>query len=281
MPNGAARLLARLQKGDSFGIPSVYPGWATFSDHAQVYLESAVAVASHGPPADFAVFSALFCLRHGLELWLKCIIRNELIDSFLVAAMADEGLPLPDVLAAVPGLRTGQHAAITTALVVLQNVRERRLVYPECWTENLSETESALNFLRANRDLSRNYFADVCRVQVSGHRLDKLWTQAKATITGGLHREVASTAPMYFQEPVVAASEIENAVLLMHHLDPGGTVLRYPEERSGEPNTELPAMHLPALSALAGSLNNTLMAYSAVRSEVYDLATLRSPRLRW
>ena len=161
--------------------------------------------------------------------------------------------------------------------VVFQNINDRQLRYPDSWTKHLAQSENALQYLRTKGAMRRNSFADYCRVQVPGHVLKELWTQAEPTIEGGLHRYVTSKAQTQFNEPVVSVSDFENAVLLMHYLDPDGSVVRYPESTKGEPNLHLPPLCLDALIRLARDLSHTLMVYASARPDVYTQSTLRSP----
>lgn len=103
----AAKLIAHLQRegseGGEFGIPSITPGENALALHAEAYLSNAAQLCHENPVHDFSVFGALYCLRHGLELWLKYVVQNNMIDRTLWAIFEDDARTL-DAVADVLGL---------------------------------------------------------------------------------------------------------------------------------------------------------------------------------
>src|SRR5690554_2025537 len=75
-------ILSELQRGKHIAMLSVYLSSLVFSEHVRMYFENAKHLCV-GSASDFNVWGVLYGIRHGLELWLKCLIRNRIIDRFL------------------------------------------------------------------------------------------------------------------------------------------------------------------------------------------------------
>jgi hypothetical protein len=54
-----------------------------FNSHARAYLNNAAAICEDTGMSDYRIFMALYGIRHGIELWLKCVWSNERIDRAL------------------------------------------------------------------------------------------------------------------------------------------------------------------------------------------------------
>src|SRR4051812_39580396 len=99
---------------------------------------------------DFRIFGALYQIRHGIELWLKCISRNVMIDRALASIFRPESSSFEEVVEATQ--QTSKHARqqLRKAVCVLRNVLEDRVVFPDCHRVRIDDhwANKALAFMR-------------------------------------------------------------------------------------------------------------------------------------
>ncbi len=153
-PN-ARTLLAKLGDGSNVADAPANVGAFAYSTLARAFLSNARRLCLDDHMSDFRVYGALYSMRHGLELLLKCIARNDLIDTMLRSVMTI-GQPFGDVCTSLK-LERKTKTSFQQALCTMRNILEDGITFPDCRTKNidLPSTERALEFLRKNPDLPR------------------------------------------------------------------------------------------------------------------------------
>ncbi len=280
----AAKLIGHLQRegsaGGEFGIPSVTPGENALSHHAEAFLSNAAQLCHENPVHDFSVFGALYCLRHGLELWLKYIIQNNMMDRTLGAIFEDDASTL-DAVAGELGINGKEDkkrkALLCRSLCALKNHWVDRLKYPEVWEANIAPQYAvrAIQEVRVKGSRPRNAFARFWCVPVPGHSVRALWEQARDTLVELRPAVVANNHR--FGGGSANLGEMEAAIDFVDYYDPDGDAFRYPTSLTGKWYLHLPPVNLQRLGVLASRLEQTVRDYTHLLDEVYEFSTLRYP----
>lgn len=277
LPPAAASLLRELQQGQNIAVPSVYAHSMAFSDHALLYLDNAVAFCRPDGVADFRVFAALYGVRHGLELWLKCLLRNQEIDRFLSHAFGHQEQSFAEVCDA-RGLTKKQKLPFQMSLCCLRNIIQDGMGFPDSdpWSKRMEETwaDKGLVMLRGLPEMDRARFALGCQVRLSGHSLLALWNEAEHLVRS-FHPSGGSYDPwLDIPAPEVDPDEIGALVELLHHYDKDGDAFRYPASLNGSWHDGLPPLDLRVLGELAQRMVNTVRSVTSVREVAYEQATV-------
>lgn len=273
----AATLLEELQCGENVAEADIYPSSLAFSSHAELFISNAAAMAEPDGMDDYRIFGVLYLLRHGMELWLKCFVKNAVIDEFLSQIFSSQG-GFNEIAEAVGQKETKQKEPLRRALCVFRNVLEDRTVYPECWKVRMEErwAEKAVEFMRTNRKLPRERFASLCQIRMPSHGLKDLWLKAEAHIIE-LHPHVLSYSGIVDVPLPESPARIRAMCELLDHYDPEGDAFRYPVSLAGKWHTGLPHFSLEALGKAAKLLAGTVCSFTAARTEAYESTTLSSP----
>lgn len=272
----ASRLLARLRVGTNVADPTPNIGAMAYSTLAQAFFSNARSLCNDEGLSDFRVYGALYSLRHGLELMLKCIVRNERIDRTL-RELCRPGLSFEAVCTNLD-FNKRERAQLQLSVCVMRNVLQDRIMHPRCFEENIdpASAERALEYLRQNPDIPRDRFALVWTSAALVHDLLELWQEAAPTID-----EFAGDARRHAEEigfPVpLTREDLEPIVELLAALDDGGDGFRYPSSRSGLWYTAVPSLSLVAVGDLVEKLEATCVVFESVRSECYSNATVTHP----
>ena len=274
----AKALLAELRNGANVANPPANIGEFAYSALAQAFFSNARGLCRDDGLSDFRVYGALYSLRHGLELMLKCIVRNDLIDATLRALMT-AGPSFEDVCKKLgPEVRGKKRMQLQRSLCTIRNVIEDELSFPDSRTKNIdaASADRAVRFLQKNPELPRDRFGIAWSSTAFGHDLSELWAQARSTIDA-----MAVDADQIAQElgfaPPLATAEVERVVELLAALDDGGDGFRYPSSLEGDWYVALPAMSLEALGALVSKLESTCTVFESVRAHCYSMATIGRP----
>ena len=275
MTKNAEELLALLREGTNFAVPTPSIGSFAYSDHARAFFSNARTLCND-ESSDFAIYGALYSLRHAVELMLKCFVRNSIMDQTL-RVLTRPSQTLDDVLRTLQ-LKKAEKSQLIHALCALRNVLEDKLVAPECHQVNIDRrsAERAIEYIRRHPSTPRECFATAWTSTVWGHDLVELWTQAR-TVFEDFRNAAASYAQRTGLPSPLKLSEIEPAVELLASIDDGGDGLRYPSSLAGAWYVQLPYLSLDALYQLIEKLEMTSIAYEGARSEAYELATVGCP----
>jgi hypothetical protein len=272
----AQSLLAQLRVGGNVADARASIGAFAFSSHAQAFFSNAIALCDDDGLSDFRVYGALYSLRHALELMLKCIVRNEMIDATLSVLMIPE-LSFDDACTRL-SLKKPERKLLLHAVCVLRNLLEDSIVYPRCHNENIDVgfAQRALEYLRQNPSLPRDRFSIVWASTAFGHDLNELWREAAPTIT-----RLSADARRHAQEigfdPPLTVAELRPIIELIAALDDGGDGFRYPSSLYGEWYVAAPCLSLEALRELIERLDSTCTIFSSVREQCYSMATVQHP----
>lgn len=279
LSSSAKQLLNQLREGEGsdIGVPSVYAGAMAFSSHAEAYFSNAARLCEEPDAHDFCVFGALYGIRHGLELWLKALLINNMIDDALESIV--EGACCSEKVAHALKLDSKQKQHQFRSLCILRNACEDGLVYPECVEKNIdpSSADRAVCFIRQNGHLEWYKLAYAWTVPTPGHGIQELWAKVRQWVEE-LHPAVSAHASYTGCGSPMSREELGAVCELVHHWDPGGDTFRYPLALDGRWNIGLPALSLKALGELARSLQGTALGYESLLTESYGFSKLRSPR---
>lgn len=279
LSSSARYLLEQLSDGNGadIAVPSVYAGAMALTTHAMAYLDVASQLCAEPRNHDFAVFGAFYGIRHGLELWLKCIVINETIDRALVA-ISKGAADLDTVATAAGPLNKNQKEHLCRSLCALRNVSEDKVVAPDCYTVNVSEADAtrAIAYIQRNGDQPRYLLSYAWSVPVRGHFLQELWHKAQPMIRD-LHPAVEAHAQMSGCGHPTSIQRLAATIELLDKLDPDGDAFRYPSSLNGNWNTQLPCVSLRALGAVAEEIQETVLGYGSAMTEAYSFSKLRSP----
>ena len=261
----ARQLLASLRggEGDRIAEPKNYPGVQAFGDHAQIYFNNAGTLCESGHAVDFAVFGALYCLRHGLELWLKGFAQNQVLNDVL-DAIAD-GKTLDEVVeVAQRGCSKKYHAArrdeLIKALCVLRNV-DKGLRHPECHQVEIGEQFARERLSEGIGHESEAFtLALAWPISMGGHDLGVLWEQTKEIVRGNYARAQSNNV-MYIGGELLPPEKVEALCALLGAWDKDGDAFRYPCSLTGDWYFHLPSLNLRALGELASAMESTLLCY--------------------
>lgn len=275
-PNAKA-LLAHLQGGTNVANAPANVGEFAYSTLARAFLSNAQGLCRDDGLSDFQVYGAMYSLRHGLELMLKCVVRNDLMDTTLRVVMTN-GHSFEDVCRDLGLKRKGERNLLMHSLCVIRNVLEDRIVHPECHTKNIdtASAERALQFLRKQPDLPRARFGVVWATTAFGHGLNDLWAQAAPTVVAMATDARRHAEERGFDAPLTKA-ELDPLVELLAALDDGGDGFRYPSSLDGAWYIALPPLSLEAVGTLAAKLESTCTVFESAREECYGMATIGRP----
>lgn len=280
LTSGAQELLRKLQDGSNVAEPRNYLAAEGYRSLARATLDNAVALCSTNSSDDFRVFSALYAVRHGLELWLKSLILDFEIDRVLRALRREPGFEhASEIVRRDREGRRGQRDAERGLIRSLCHFRNlaRGLTYPEFREREIGAEfcEHAVSLIRAQESEPRYKFAYVWAVPVAGHDLPPLWARAAGRFEGfafdvRLHNQECLGVELLDEDQVASACELFGA------LDPSGDAFRYPSSLSGDLHS---AAHvsLEAVGRFASLLDNTVLAYSGAIADAYQFSTLGSP----
>ena len=249
----AGRLLELWREGVSLADSKPVPSKFVFSDHAHAYLKNAGRLAGSGDP-DFAIFGALFCLRHGLELWLKCLVRNHQLETFL-AALIEE----PSVEPKAAALRAGLREKFATTF----NVGVAKLA----GKPKLTVSESVV-YLRDNPVRAEDLLMFCVNVQSVEHGLIPLLGRLREDEFDRLVDEAMIQHRKSPTGEIATAREVRTLIELLDFYDPDGDAFRYPMGLDGRWHSEVPPVSLRALANSATRVASLVKAMSASRSEL-------------
>jgi hypothetical protein len=276
----ARDLLRELRDGDGadIAVPSVYAGPMALATHALAYLDVASQLCTEPRSHDFGVFGAFYGIRHGLELWLKCMIINDMIDRTL-EAISNGAVDLDAVATIIGPLSKKQREHLCRSLCAMRNLDQNRIVAPACSTKNVSEADAvrAIAHVRKRGQEPRYMLGYTWSVPVPGHALLPLWQSAKPMINW-LRPAVESNAQRTGCGEPISTERLVATIELFDKLDPDGDAFRYPSSLTGSWNTQLPYVSLRALGSLADEIEQTVLGYDSLLTESYSFSTLRSPR---
>ena len=272
----AVALLEVLRTGDNFSQPTPSYGSFAYSAHAEVFFSNAIALCNEDGMSDFRVYGALYSLRHGIELMLKCISRNDRIDEMLRVLMRPN-LRFADACGQLK-LDKKPKAALMRAVCIARNVLEDRIHHPKCQQINIGESfaDHALEYFRQNPTTPRDRFTLVWPFATRGHDLVELWEEASPVIDSFVSDARRHAIEIGYPPPLTIA-ELKPIIDLLAAMDDGGDGFRYPSSISGEWYMEAPQLSLSSLRTLAESVKSTCKVFESVREECYSLATLRNP----
>lgn len=282
LSQSAKEILRELQTGENIAEPSVYPGSLAFSEHARLYLENAENL-SGAATTDFAVFGVLYCIRHGLELWLKCFLRNFHIDQFLSGVAHQPEIKLGELIQSLKA--DGLHSkadgisagSIRDVISIMRKVLEDEESFPEC-RKGSKWADKGLDYLRENRELPRQRFASLwtgCGLR--SHDLVTLWDAGAGREINDFYSQ-ARSFPNEFFENMTPRDRIRGVCDFFAHYDQEGEAFRYPLSNDQDWHFDLPSLSLDALAALASEFAQSVTAFQTLRRELYTIATIGNPR---
>jgi hypothetical protein len=273
----AAHLLAQLQIGTNVADPTPNIGAMAYSSLARAFFSNARSLCQDEGLSDFRVYGALYSLRHGLELMLKCIVRNDRIDAAL-RELSRPGQSFDAVCAKLALKKRGDKELLRQAICVMRNVLQDGITYPRCFDENVdpASAERALDYLRKNPNTPRDRFADVWTSGAIGHDLLVLWQESAPTVEDFAGNARRHAAEIGFAPPLTK-DELEPIVELLAALDDGGDGFRYPSSISGAWYNAVPSLSLSAVGELVEKLEGTCVVFESVRDECYSMATVGRP----
>jgi len=276
----AREFLRKLQQGSNVAEPRNYPAAGGYVTLARATLDNAVALCSTNRCDDFRVFSALYSVRHGLELWLKSLILDVEIDRVLRALPRDPTFGhVNEIVRRDRGDPREQRSAERGLVYSLCHFRNlaRGLAYPESRERDIDAEfcDDAISLIRAQQIEPRYKFACVWAVPLAGHDLAPLWARAR-----GRFDDMAFNVHLHNQECIGAElldeAQVASACELFGALDPSGDAFRYPSSLSGDLH-RIDNVSLEALGRFASLLDNTVLAYGGAIDDAYQFSTLGSP----
>lgn len=259
---GARAMLWALRGGEgNIAEPKIYPGVEAFEDHARAFFNNAEALCESGRAVDFAVFGALYCFRHGLELWLKGLSQIHLLDEVLSAIL--EGKDLEQVTeVAQKGCdtkrkREARRNELIRALCVVRNV-DNGLRYPACHQVNIGP-EFAQERLSKGR-IDSHSLSISWPISIHGHDLRALWSETKDLVRER-HAVAHENNEIYLGGELLDPDEIEALCDLLGAWDNDGDAFRYPCSLTGDWFLHLPSLNLDKLAKMASAMESTVLCY--------------------
>lgn len=261
--------------------------------HAKAFLSNARDLASVGGDVDFQIFGVLYGIRHGVELFLKCMVQNRLVDDALVL-MIREKATLEEVVKWLgkdehPATARSRHEQLLAVLSAVRNIEVDRIAAPECWIENQATKEDPTfaleghRYIQSNGHLPRYTVGYIWVPAVKTHNLLSVFKRAEKDL-GAMHRAVCGYAEHTTGSEVLPVSTIAATCELFELWDPNGHAIRYASSSGASSpvqahgwNVHLPALSLEELGQLASDLDDTVEAYDNLLGECYAEAKLRSP----
>ena len=276
----ATALLQRWQTGENFSQPSPSFGPFAYSEHAEIFLSNAVRLCEDDGMSDYRVYGALYLLRHGLELMLKCWSRNPQIDHIL-RTMTGPGLSFEAVCTSLwPEARERRRKApiLLHAVCAIRNNLQDGLKHPEVHTVNVDDrhANAALEYFRANSGIDRFCFVPMWPVSSSGHNLPELWLESAPVMDSFIEAAQRSAVEAGMQAPLTS-SDLTVIIELLAAMDDGGDGLRYPSSIGGTWYSDPPQLSLSALAVSAEAVRETCRAFEDAREEAYSLSTFGKP----
>ena len=260
----ARQILAELTAGDGADIAllDVYPGIDAWTTHAIAYFSNASVLCDEPKAHDFAVFGALYCVRHGLELWLKWIIQKRVMDDVLAAlrggADLEELIRVAQVGSSSRRERNERRSQLVRALCTIRNV-EAGLTHPACRQEAMSE-RFAIERLSKGPAIRGSILSIAWPIPVHGHDLKELWAAAEDPIRGR-YEDLTETPEL---GEALHPDTIGGICALLGAIDPAGDGFRYPSSLEGDWYLHRPPINLRALGQLAESLEDSVRSYRGV-----------------
>jgi hypothetical protein len=280
LPARAQKLLSELRGGTNVAEPRHYLAAEGYRHLARATLDNAVALCTTNSCDDFRIFSALYAVRHGIELWLKAFIVDFEIDRMLRRVAAGNTFEeLKETAESDRDTRDARRRArrgLKRSLCQFRNL-SLGMRHPDFRKHEIKEEfcGDAMARLRAKADGSRSEFAYVWAIPVTGHDLLDLWARARmrfadVTFNARIHNQQCLGAEILTEEQVTSACELFGAV------DPNGDAFRYPSGMSGDLH-RMESISLEALGRFASVLANTVVVYGGVISDGYVDSTIGRP----
>ncbi len=215
-------------------------------------------------------------LRHGVELWLKCLIGNHQLDRWLLLVTESRGTF--DELCDSLSMSNAKRKAFKTALCVMRNVLVDGLTHPDCWNKRQDKRSAnqALEYLRGHPKTPRSRIGQFYIPIVDGHDLENLWRQAEPYVVD-LYKPAKWEAQRTDGCPM-KPEEYQELCILLHHWDPQGDALRYPFSMKGAWHSHRLRLNLDSIESLADRLSDSTLAYQSWRECVYTMTTVSDPQ---
>lgn len=278
LTQGASRLLAKLNTDDHgvVAVPSVYPNSMANFAHAEAFLDNAIHLCRNPDAPDFAIFGALLFIRHGLELWMKGMINNRMVDQ-IIDAIAD-GVADVHGLGTRLGLNKGQRRNLVQTLCEALPALKTGVAVHDFHTVEVNEAraQEAVEFIRDNPHLERFRLDFAWCVHVPHHGLAGHWKVVEPLVRE-FHFDVAQQERTPGEWDPWSAEEVSSLVEFLDYYDPDGDAFRYPSSLSGEWRTSLPALSLHKLGDLASQLRDTVKSYEWFLTAEYECHRLGGP----
>ncbi len=133
--------------------------------------------------ADFRIFGALYCMRHGIELWLKAILQSETLDKVIDEILGSHGT-VKDIVSAAQ-LHSREVQPLERALCVFRNVWVDKLEYPDSQNCNIGEgwARRAIEAIRERGYLRKHELATLWCERDKEHGLSELWKRANGLVS--------------------------------------------------------------------------------------------------
>jgi hypothetical protein len=282
MPSKGRTMMARLQQGTNISEPALYYSSLAQSEYSELFTSNASDLLKGGAGmTDFAVPGALYMIRHGLELWLKCVIANHRLDDLLRTLIREDAITFEELCVheRFRGWLTNPNVtALRRGLCVLRNNLVDGLVRPDCWTKRISDRYAnlALTLLRGNPSMPRNRIDVLYVPLIGGHDLQELWKLAQHYVDG-IRIGAEQHADEFGGGPPLNQDSLEQLVTFLHHIDPDGDALRYPFSLRGEWHAHELRLSLDDLGHLARDLTESTRSFTGFRSDVYTHGTMEDP----
>lgn len=277
---GARQLLEQLREGNNIAEPRNYLASAGYVNLARATINNAVALCSTNSCDDFRIFSALYAVRHGLELWLKALVIDVEIDRILDGVT--QGKTYEELQTIVREDRTENERKAAKSGLMRSLCQFRNLAsglrYPEFREREIAHQfcDEGIAELRAATKKWRSRFVSAWAVPVAGHRLVPLWARGRERFSEATYRardenQEGIGGELLEEEEVSAACELFGA------LDPLGDAFRYPSSLSGGGLHRTQSISLEALGKFASRLDDTVNAYGCALDEGYSNSTVGCP----
>ncbi len=223
-------------------------------------------------------------IRHGMELWLKCVISNRYLDHLLKVLIRSKlnftELCGHEVMAAGRSKRDqkANRSLFKNALCIMRNVLLDNLAFPECRRRRLEEryADQALDYLRENPGTPRQRIGNLFVPVIGGHDLMDLWEIAECAVDG-LYVGARQHERDVGDGPPLDLEHLRELCVLLHHFDPDGDALRYPFSIRGNWHTHEIRLSMSAIGKLASDLTASTMCFAGYRSDVYVHTTVEDP----
>lgn len=277
---GAKGLLDQLQQGSNIAEPRNYLAAEGYRNLARANLDNAVALCSLNSCDEFRIFSALYAVRHGMELWLKSLIIDVEIDRVLVGVAG--GLTVDELKDLASQARDSRDDRKRAKRGLVRSLCQFRhlalgLTYPEFRQQEIGAKfcDDAIVKLRVQGKDPRYTFAHTWAVPIAGHDLVILWERARNRFKESTYR-----ARLYNQEclgaELLSEEQVSSGCELLGTLDPSGDAFRYPSSISGDLH-RLQSVSLEALGRFASLLDNTVNVYGGALGDAYVDSILKCP----